>query len=311
MKLHVLPKARRRNRPASPPQPPAPLPAPAEESKARAPVMATSSPVALPGYDLGDAGVPRHFDADAPRRTAAEEAAALGVGDAAFVLRSNRGWVYAVLVKTIAEEGKEALQFDVGTKSLKTIPKSAWGKYIRTINCGPEEFARLRAREAWDFVEGRSDGVERSHQPSSSQPSSPKDKVRKSVRRNERDKRTVTAIQHTKKVEAVSRVHDEEGSSMACSVSEMMGQCQDIWTATSTVVRCDNSLVAEPRDDYEVPCDAVEEEELRDAPELAMPTALPSVSIERHKTSVVLEDLIEAERMHAASKSRGAHFAAE
>jgi len=59
------------------------------------------SPISLPTYTLGDEGKSNHFDASTSRETAATEAKSLSVGDAAFILRTDGKWTYAIVTEKI------------------------------------------------------------------------------------------------------------------------------------------------------------------------------------------------------------------
>ena len=59
------------------------------------------SPISLPTYTLGDEGKSNHFDASTSRETAAAEAKSLSVGDAAFILRTDGKWTYAIVTEKI------------------------------------------------------------------------------------------------------------------------------------------------------------------------------------------------------------------
>ena len=84
--------------------------------------------ISLPTYNVGDEGKPNHFISSTSRKTAAIEAKALGVGDAAFIKRSDHKWRYAVVIEKI-EGDSVSLRFDVDEDhNLKTFPGDSWGK---------------------------------------------------------------------------------------------------------------------------------------------------------------------------------------
>lgn len=108
----------------------------------------STSPIRLPTYTVGDEATPDHFAAATPRETAAEEAKALTVGDAAFILRSGHKWTYATVTEK-SENGDKLLRFEVDdAKNRKSFPESVWGKYIRMIKVDESEMAKLVAEEA-------------------------------------------------------------------------------------------------------------------------------------------------------------------
>lgn len=106
--------------------------------------MTTRAPVSLPSYTIGTVAQPHHFDGSATREQAAQSAAELRVGDAAFIKRSDLKWTYAVVTeRNVAEsEGKECvtLRFEVdAAKNRKSFPEAQWGKYIRVIRQEPAD----------------------------------------------------------------------------------------------------------------------------------------------------------------------------
>ncbi|KAL9188660.1 hypothetical protein ACHAXT_007038 [Thalassiosira profunda] len=102
------------------------------------------APFALPTYALGDEGKPDHFAPAVSRETAAEEAKALDVGDAAFIKRSDLKWTYALVTEKVTENDSTVLRFEVDVdKNRKSFPEAQWGKYIRVIKAGEAEMAAL------------------------------------------------------------------------------------------------------------------------------------------------------------------------
>eukprot|EP00584_Thalassiosira_punctigera_P011892 CAMPEP_0172551208 /NCGR_PEP_ID=MMETSP1067-20121228/36683_1 /TAXON_ID=265564 ORGANISM="Thalassiosira punctigera, Strain Tpunct2005C2" /NCGR_SAMPLE_ID=MMETSP1067 /ASSEMBLY_ACC=CAM_ASM_000444 /LENGTH=433 /DNA_ID=CAMNT_0013338965 /DNA_START=79 /DNA_END=1380 /DNA_ORIENTATION=+ len=106
------------------------------------------APISLPTYDLGDEGKPNHFNAASTREDAAQDAKSLAVGDAAFILRSDRKWAYGTVFEK--QEGDNmTLRFLVDKKmNRKTFPEAVWGKYIRVIKVDADELAKLEAEAA-------------------------------------------------------------------------------------------------------------------------------------------------------------------
>ena len=110
--------------------------------------MVRESIVSLPAYELGEPGRADHFTADTARDTAADEAKSLNVGDAAFILRSDYKWSYAIVAER-KESDEIILTFMVDKENnIKTFPESRWGKYIRTIKVDAAELEKLKAEEA-------------------------------------------------------------------------------------------------------------------------------------------------------------------
>jgi len=102
------------------------------------------APISLPNYILGDEARTTHYNASSTREEAAIDAKSLTAGDAAFILRRDYKWAYAIVVEK--EEGENSrLVFMADKKNRKTFPESAWGKYIRVIKVDADELAKLEA----------------------------------------------------------------------------------------------------------------------------------------------------------------------
>jgi len=96
----------------------------------------TGKPISLEEYSIGDkAELNDLLSLDISREDAALEAKSLEVGDAAFILRSDYNWTYAVVIdKAVVPDGQSSLRFEVGAdKSRKTFFEAQWGKYVRVI----------------------------------------------------------------------------------------------------------------------------------------------------------------------------------
>ena len=95
-------------------------------------------PISLEGYSIGDeAKLNDLFSFDLCRELSNEDAAldakSLEVGDAAFILKSDCKWTYAILIdKVVVPDGQSALTFEIGS-SRKTFMEAQWGKYVRAI----------------------------------------------------------------------------------------------------------------------------------------------------------------------------------
>eukprot|EP00984_Skeletonema_dohrnii_P017129 scaffold7730_cov78-Skeletonema_dohrnii-CCMP3373.AAC.1 len=114
----------------------------------------TGKPISLEEYSIGDkAKLNDLFSLDISREDAALEAKSLEVGDAAFILRSDYNWTYAVVIdKTAVPDGQSSLRFEVGAdKSRKTFFEAQWGKYVRVIK------TTSRAVPGLSYFESRSD----------------------------------------------------------------------------------------------------------------------------------------------------------
>ena len=105
-------------------------------------------PISLPTYNLGDEGQPNHFIADTTSENAIEEAKSLVIGDAAFILRSDRKWCYAIMTEKGNKEDVINMRFQMDEeRNRKTFPVTSWGKYIRVIRVDEEDLSRLNAEE--------------------------------------------------------------------------------------------------------------------------------------------------------------------
>mmetsp|Transcript_27082 Transcript_27082/g.54105 ORF Transcript_27082/g.54105 Transcript_27082/m.54105 type:complete len:455 (-) Transcript_27082:3237-4601(-) len=114
----------------------------------------TRKPISLEGYSIGDkAELNDLLSLDISRENAALEAKSLEVGDAAFILRSDYNWTYAVVIdKAVVPDGQSSLRLEVGAdKSRKTFFEAQWGKYVRVIK------TTSRAVPGLSYSESRSD----------------------------------------------------------------------------------------------------------------------------------------------------------
>ncbi len=94
----------------------------------------TRKPISLEGYTIGDEAKKTDFAPDTSKKDAALEAKSLEVLDAAFILRSDGKWTYAVVSeKTVDPNGKGSLRFEVEADSSKTFIEARWGKYVRVV----------------------------------------------------------------------------------------------------------------------------------------------------------------------------------
>ena len=96
---------------------------------------ATRKAISLEGYSIGDEANTMDLSLDITGEEAALEAKSLEVGDAAFILRSDCKWTYAIVIdKAVVPDGRSALRFEVGAdNSRKTFMEAQWGKYVRVI----------------------------------------------------------------------------------------------------------------------------------------------------------------------------------
>lgn len=93
----------------------------------------------LEGYEIGDEAKTTDFTPDMSKEEAALAAKSLEVGDAAFILRSDSKWTYAVVTdKTVEPDGPSSLKFEVAVDSSKTFIEARWGKYVRVIKTTEE-----------------------------------------------------------------------------------------------------------------------------------------------------------------------------
>ena len=114
---------------------------------------ATRKPISLEGYSIGDsAKLNDLFSFDLCRELSKEDAAleakSLEVGDAAFILRSDCKWTYAILIdkSVVVPGGQSALRFEVGAdNSRKTFMEAQWGKYVRVIKTTDSTVAESNA----------------------------------------------------------------------------------------------------------------------------------------------------------------------
>ena len=94
-------------------------------------------PISLEGYSIGDEAKLSDFAFNLTKEEAALQAKSLNVGDAAFILRSDRKWTYSIVIdKAVAPDpdDQSALRFEVGADNMrKTFMEGQWGKYIRVI----------------------------------------------------------------------------------------------------------------------------------------------------------------------------------
>lgn len=94
-------------------------------------------PITLEGYSIGDEAKLSDFAFNLTKEEATLQAKSLKVGDAAFILRSDRKWTYSIVIdKAVAShpDDHSALRFEVGADNMrKTFMEGQWGKYIRVI----------------------------------------------------------------------------------------------------------------------------------------------------------------------------------
>lgn len=99
----------------------------------------TRKPVSLGGYCIGDESkLNDSISIEVSNEEAALAAKSLEIGDAAFILRSDCKWTYAIVIhKAVVLEGmvgQNALRFEVGADGRrKTFMEGQWGKYVRVI----------------------------------------------------------------------------------------------------------------------------------------------------------------------------------
>ena len=108
------------------------------------------APISLPTYRIGQEGRSNHFTASTSREVASAEAKCLSVGDAAFILRSDRKWAYSILTQIDDGPGDEStLVFELDEeRNMKRFHRAVWGKYIRVIKVDDTELAKLTEEEA-------------------------------------------------------------------------------------------------------------------------------------------------------------------
>lgn len=107
------------------------------------------APISLPTYRIGQEGRSNHFTASISREVASTEANCLSVGDAAFILRSDRKWAYSILTQKDDGPGDEStLVFELDEeRNVKRFHRAVWGKYIRVVKVDDAELARLTEEE--------------------------------------------------------------------------------------------------------------------------------------------------------------------
>lgn len=113
-------------------------------------VESKRAPISLPTYRIGQEGRSNHFNASTSREVASAEAKCLSVGDAAFILRSDRKWAYSILTQIDDGPGDEStLVFELDEeRNVKRFHRAVWGKYIRVIKVDDTELAKLAEEEA-------------------------------------------------------------------------------------------------------------------------------------------------------------------
>lgn len=113
-------------------------------------VESKRAPISLPTYRIGQEGRSNHFTASTSREVASVEAKCLSVGDAAFILRSDRKWAYSILTQIDDGPGDEStLVFELDEEgSMKRFHRAVWGKYIRVIKVDYAELEKLTEEEA-------------------------------------------------------------------------------------------------------------------------------------------------------------------
>eukprot|EP00984_Skeletonema_dohrnii_P004471 scaffold1586_cov126-Skeletonema_dohrnii-CCMP3373.AAC.5 len=114
------------------------------------------------GYSVGDEANLMDFSVDISKEDAALEANSLEVGDAAFILRSDGKWTYAIIIdKAMVPDGQCALRFEVGAdNSRKTFMEAQWGKYVRVIKATNSTAAESNAATDPDLSYYESDSDE-------------------------------------------------------------------------------------------------------------------------------------------------------
>ena len=109
----------------------------------------TRKRILLDGYLIGDEAKPNDISLDISREDAVLAAKILEVGDAAFILRSDFKWTYAIVIdKTVAGNGQNALRFEVGRGNcFKTFVEPQWGKYVRITVSSNNNDARNKSAD--------------------------------------------------------------------------------------------------------------------------------------------------------------------